>query len=156
MPFINGIEGVKQIKEHNADIMVLMHTVFDDDEKIFKSLAAGADGYLLKKTTPVQLYNALHDVAKGGSPMSPGIARRVLESFRKPAQQKKAQVALSVRETEILHMLAKGFTYKRIAIECGISFDTVRTHLKNIYTKLHVHCGTEAVAKALKLKIVDI
>jgi len=154
MPVTNGIEGVRIIKSMRPEIHIIMHTVFDDDEKIFNSLSAGADGYLLKKSGPAEIYNALKNVVSGGAPMSPGVAKRVLESFRQPPADYGA--SLSSREKDILGMLAKGYTYKRIAIEADISIDTVRTHLKNIYTKLHVNCGTEAVAKALKYKIVDV
>lgn len=154
MPVTDGIEGVKVIKGLRPDVHILMHTVFDDDEKIFKSLSAGADGYLLKKSSPLELYDALKNVLTGGAPMSPGVAKKVLESFRQPVSPE--ATTLSNREKDILTMLTKGYTYKRIAAEAFISIDTVRTHLKNIYTKLHVNCGTEAVAKALKLKIVEL
>lgn len=156
MPGVNGIEGVRRIKEVAPNVRVLMHTVFDEDTKIFDALAAGADGYLLKSVSPVQLYSAIGDVAGGGSPMSPGVARKVLESFRQKEESKQEDtVSLSQREREILQLLTHGHTYKRIAADCGISIDTTRTHIKNIYTKLHVNCGTEAVAKALKLRLVD-
>ena len=153
MPGVNGIDGVRIIKEIAPDIHVLMHTIFDDDEKIFRSLAAGADGYILKTSTPLELYNAIKDVNTGGSPMSPGVAKKVLESFRKPNTEREI-IELSQREKEILTMLTKGYTYKRISAECSISVDTTRTHIKNIYTKLHVNCGTEAVAKAMKFKLL--
>lgn len=155
MPGANGIEGVRRIKEVTPDIHVLMHTVFDDDEKIFNSLAAGADGYMLKNVAPLALYEAIKDVNTGGSPMSPGVAKRVLESFRTKEKPDTETVQLSSREKEILQMLTKGYTYKRISSECNISVDTTRTHIKNIYTKLHVNCGTEAVAKAMKLKLLE-
>lgn len=154
MPGMNGIEAVSLIKESRPETHVLMHTIFDDDEKIYNSLAAGADGYLLKTASPIELYNAIKDVNSGGAPLSPGVAKKVLESFRKPDKSgERTLVDLSQREREILQMLTKGFTYKRISSECGISIDTTRTHIKNIYTKLHVNCGTEAVAKALRLRL---
>lgn len=153
MPGISGIDGARMIKETAPDTYVLMHTIFDDDEKIFRSLAAGADGYILKNATPVELYHAIKDVSNGGAPMSPGVAKKVLESFRKNDHTEKEIVELSPREKDILQMLTKGFTYKRISSECNISIDTTRTHIKNIYTKLHVNCGTEAVAKAMRLKL---
>jgi DNA-binding NarL/FixJ family response regulator len=155
MPGVNGIEGVRRIKEVAPHVRVVMHTVFDEDSKIFNALAAGADGYLLKSVSPVQLYSAVGDVAGGGSPMSPGVARKVLDSFRQKEESKSADIVpLSEREREILQQLTFGHTYKRIAAECGISIDTTRTHIKNIYTKLHVNCGTEAVVKALRLRLV--
>ena len=153
MPRVNGIDGVRIIKETSPGINVLMHTIFDDDDKIFRSLAAGADGYILKTATPLELYSAIKDVSAGGSPMSPGIAKKVLESFRKKDSKESDVAELSQREMDILLMLTKGYTYKRISAECGISVDTTRTHIKNIYTKLHVNCSTEAVAKAMRLKL---
>lgn len=152
MPGKNGIYGAEQIKIIDANINVIMHTVFDDDDKIFKSLEAGADGYLLKSTSPAKLYEAIKDVILGSAPMSPGIARKVLKSFHhKPAPP---QYDLSKREIEILHLLVEGYSYKKIASECFISLDTVRSHLKNIYGKLHVNSGKEAVAKAIRDRIV--
>ena len=156
MPGVSGIEGVRMIKESAPETRVLMHTVFDDDQKIFHSLAAGADGYMLKNATPAQLQEALRDISSGGSPMSPGVARRVLESFRRGREDTDEIVDLSPREREVLQMLTLGYTYKRIASECGTSVDTTRTHIKNIYTKLHVNCGTEAVAKAMRMKLVAV
>ena len=153
MPRVNGIDGARMIKETAPDTNILMHTIFDDDEKIFRSLTAGADGYILKTSTPLELYNAIKDVSTGGSPMSPGVARKVLESFRKNENQESDITELSQRENEILLMITKGYTYKRISAECNITIDTTRTHIKNIYTKLHVNCSTEAVAKAMRLRL---
>jgi len=155
MPGRNGIEGVRQIKEVNTVVQVVMHTVFDDDQKVFDALAAGADGYLLKNVSPQQLFEAIRDVRTGGSPMSPGIAKKVLESFRKKSNPDDKYTALTQREKNILEMLTKGYTYKRISTECEITIDTTRTHIKNIYNKLHVNCGTEAVAKAIRLKMFE-
>lgn len=155
MPRVNGIDGARIIKEIAPDTHVLMHTIFDDDDKIFRSLAAGADGYILKTATPIELYNAIRDVSGGGSPMSPGVAKKVLESFRKKDGGPSEITELSSREKEILLMLTKGYTYKRISGECNITIDTTRTHIKNIYIKLHVNCGTEAVAKAMRLKLFN-
>lgn len=154
MPGTDGIKGAAAVKETAPGVNVLMYTVFDDDLRIFNSLAAGANGYLLKTATAEQLYDAIKDITTGGSPMSPGIARRVLETFRQK-QPAAAQTDLTPREKEILLMLTKGYTYKRISAECNITIDTTRTHIKNIYTKLHVNCGTEAVAKAMMMKILE-
>ncbi len=151
MPGRNGIYGVEKIKEINAEINVIMHTVFDDDEKIFKSLEAGADGYLLKTTSPEKLCEAIKDVTLGSAPISPGVAKKVLQAFHNKPKQ---SFALSQREQQILQLLVDGYTYKRIAAECFIAMDTVRTHLKNIYTKLQVNTGKEAITKALKYRIV--
>jgi DNA-binding NarL/FixJ family response regulator len=154
MPGMDGIKGVGLIKEVMPEINVLMYTVFDDDQRVFNSLAAGANGYLLKTATPAQLYDAILDINTGGSPMSPGIARRVLDTFRQK-EPSAPKADLTAREKEILQMLTKGYTYKRISAECNITIDTTRTHIKNIYTKLHVNCGTEAVAKAMMMKLLD-
>ena len=153
MPEVGGIEGVKRIKSIYPDTKILMHTVFDDNDKLFACLQAGADGYLLKKTTPMRLLEALQDIYTGGAPMSPGIARRVLATFHR-LQPAADQYGLTKREQEILVLLTEGYTYKAISAECYISMDTVSTHLRHIYQKLHVNCATEAVAKAIRERIV--
>lgn len=155
MPEYDGMYGLQIIKEERPETEVIMFTVFEEEDKIFASLEAGASGYLLKDTPPMKLYEAIKDVILGGAPMSPGIARRVLERFKKPQVAHANTFHLSKRETEILHLLVKGHTYKRIAADCFISMDTVRGHLKNIYTKLQVNSGKEAVAKALRHRIVE-
>jgi DNA-binding NarL/FixJ family response regulator len=153
MPGLSGIEGVRMIKTVRPETLIVMHTVFEDDEKLFTCLSAGASGYLLKKTQPEDFIDALIDLTKGGAPMSPSIARRVLASFQQPIA-KKQEYDLTKRELEILEMLVKGYSYKNIAAECFVSTDTVKSHLKNIYVKLHVNNGKEAVAKALRDQIV--
>lgn len=155
MPGMNGVEGVKLIKNKFPEVRVIMHTVFDDDNRIFDSICAGADGYLLKNTPPVQLVNSLYEVMAGGVPMSPFVAQKVFQFFRqKPVANE--EYHLTNREKEVLELLVKGNSYKMIANTCSISIDTVKRHLQNIYHKLHVSCGTEAVAKALQQKIVKI
>jgi DNA-binding NarL/FixJ family response regulator len=155
MPGINGVEGVKQIKSVYPDVKIVMHTVFDDDTRIFDSICAGADGYLLKNTPPLQLIQSLEEVMKGGAPMSPFVAQKVFQFFRqKPAARE--DYNLTTREKEVLELLVKGNSYKMIAHSCSVSIDTVKRHLQNIYHKLHVNCGTEAVAKALRNKIVKL
>lgn len=153
MPGIGGVEGVKRIKSSHPEVKVVMHTMYDDDARIFDSICAGADGYMLKNTSPLQLVNALQEVMNGGAPMSPFVAQKVFQYFR---QQKTdaEQFNLTARETEILELLVKGNSYKMIADKSNVSIDTVKKHLQNIYHKLHVNCGTEAVAKALQHKIV--
>jgi DNA-binding NarL/FixJ family response regulator len=151
MPEVNGIEGVRLIKEARPQTAVVMYTVFEDDDRLFQCLCAGANGYLLKKTAPEKLFDALKEVMEGGAPMSPSIARKVLSSFQ---QSKPSQYHLTQRETDVLGLLTKGYSAKLIAADLDISFDTVRSHLKNIYSKLHVNCGKEAIAKALKEHIV--
>ncbi len=152
MPGESGINGVSLVKEARPQTAVIMYTVFEDDEKLFQCLCAGANGYLLKKISPDKLFNAITEVMEGGAPMSPSIAAKVLGTF----QKKKTinQYDLSERESEVLNLLSRGFSSKIIASELSISFETVRSHLKNIYQKLHVNCGKEAIAKALKEHIV--
>ena len=152
MPGESGIKGVALVKEARPDTAVIMYTVFEDDEKLFQCLCAGANGYLLKKTPPARLFDAIQEVLEGGAPMSPSIARKVLNTFkRKPDSNK---YMLSPREIEVLQWLIKGYSIKIIASEMNLAFDTVRSHLKNIYQKLHVNCGKEAIAKALNERIV--
>lgn len=154
MPGIGGVEGVKRIKNVSPEVKIVMHTMFDDDNRIFDSICAGADGYLLKNTSPVQLVNALQDVMNGGAPMSPFVAQKIFQHFRLEKIDSE-QFNLTTREKEILELLVKGNSYKMIADKSGVTIDTVKKHLQNIYHKLHVNCGTEAVAKALRHKIVN-
>jgi len=155
MPGIGGIRGVKEIKTNFPDVKVIMYTVFDDDARIFDCICAGADGYLLKNTSPVKLVQSLHELLEGGVPMSPFVAQKVFHFFRKDHPQQE-DFQLTEREKTILELLVKGNSYKMIADKCTVSMDTVKKHLQNIYHKLHVHCGTEAVAKALQHKIVKL
>jgi DNA-binding NarL/FixJ family response regulator len=155
MPGINGIEGVIKIKERFPEIKILMETIFDDDEKIFNSIRAGAEGYILKNTPPTEILKAIKEIMEGGSPMTPSIAHQVLKMARqRPVIVSKEKFDLTKRETEILACLVEGMSYKMIADECTVSMDTVNMHIKNIYKKLQVHSKTEAVIKALKGKIV--
>jgi len=151
LPGESGIKGVMKIKESHPNSAIIMYTVFEDDEKLFQCLCAGANGYLLKKTAPSKLIDAIKEVIEGGAPMSPSIARKVLNSFQ---QGKSNKYFLSAREIETLQLLIKGYSAKMIAAELKISFDTARYHLKNIYNKLHVNCGKEAIVKALGEHIV--
>jgi DNA-binding NarL/FixJ family response regulator len=153
MPGIGGVEGVKQIKHYFPQVKIIMHTMFDDDNKIFNSLCAGADGYLLKNTSPSLFIQALQESMLGGSPMSPFVAKKVFQYFRNTAIKQNEEFHLSDREKEILELLVEGNSYKMIAGKCMIAHDTVKKHLHNIYSKLHVNSGTEAVAKALKNNI---
>ena len=152
MPGISGIEGVTLVKEAMPEVAVIIYTVFDDDEKLFRCLCAGANGYLLKKTPPPKLFEAIQEVIEGGAPMSPVIAKKVLTTFH--THVGKFKYSLTPREMEVLQFLAKGYGAKQIAMEMKISFETVRGHLKNIYQKLHVNCGKEAIVKALQERIV--
>ena len=146
LPGDSGIKGVAKIKEARPQTAIIMYTVFEDDEKLFQCLCAGANGYLLKKTQPSKLIDAIQEVIEGGAPMSPSIARKVLNSFQ---VGKSRQYDLSEREIEVLQLLIKGYSTKMIAAELNFSFDAARYHLKNIYKKLHVNCGKEAIAKVL-------
>lgn len=155
MPYVNGIEGVRAIKTNFPQVKILMQTVFEDDDKIFDSICAGADGYILKKAQPSDLIKAIHDVLEGGAPMTSSIARKVLQLVNR--QQKPEpfhNFKLTARELEILSQLVEGLSYKMIAEQCGISIHTVVTHVQHIFEKLQVNNGTAAVAKAITHKLV--
>jgi len=155
MPGINGIEAVTMIKEDYPEIKILMETIFDDDEKIFNSICAGAEGYILKHTTPAEIMEAIKEIYEGGSPMTPSIANRVLKMVKnRPDISTKESFDLTDREKEILTCLVKGMSYKMVADTCFISIETVNVHIKNIYRKLQVHSKSEAVAKAIRGRIV--
>ena len=148
MPGTNGIEGLKRLMKQAPQVFIIMQTVFEDDEKIFDAIHAGAHGYFLKKTAPDKLIEGIRDVLDGGAPMTPSVARKVLQMVTKPSNNRsKNQFNLTDREVEILSMLSKGMSYKMIADASCISFHTVNSHLKKIYEKLHVHSATEAVSK---------
>ncbi len=149
MPGTNGIEGLKRIRKQAPQVFIIMQTVFEDDEKIFTAIHAGAHGYFLKNTKPDKLIEGIRDVLEGGAPMTSSVARKVLNMFaQESSNRKKNLFDLTEREIEILSMLGKGLSYKMIADAGGISFHTVNAHLKKIYEKLHVHSATEAVSKA--------
>lgn len=151
LPGMSGIEGVKRIKEKIPESIVLMLTVFENDEYLFNALKAGASGYLLKKTAPAQLIEAIKDAYNGGAPMSSNIARKVVSFFQRKSLKKTDEKALlSNREKEIMQSLSEGNSYKIIADNLFISIDTVRSHIRNIYRKLHVHTQSEAVTKLIK------
>jgi DNA-binding NarL/FixJ family response regulator len=150
LPGINGIECILKLKEQELPLLFIMLTVFEDADAIFRSLSAGACGYLLKHTPPAKLLEAIQDVYRGGSPMSGEIARKVVQSFQQPAIKTVTNVSLTKREEEILGFLAQGFFYKEIAGSLSISVETVRTHIRNIYEKLQVRTRTEAILKYLK------
>ena len=153
MPGINGIEGLKLIKKSFPEIEILMLTVFDDNERIFESICAGASGYILKTVSPAEIISAIHELHNGGAPMSPSIARKVLRLF--PKTSTAAPVYdLTAREAETLSWLAKGYSYKMISEQMQVTIHTVNAHCKKIYEKLHVHSNTEAIAKAMNEKIV--
>jgi len=152
MPGTNGIEGIQLAKVAKPSLNILMFTVFDDDKKIFDSICSGADGYLLKKTPPEKIIEGLKDVYNGGAPMTPSIAKKVLNFF--PRKDAKTIELLTAKELEILVHLVNGNSYKQIAGVQKVSIETVRTHIKHIYSKLHVSSMSQAVAKAINNKIV--
>jgi DNA-binding NarL/FixJ family response regulator len=154
MPLVDGLEGVRIIKEYFPNIHVIMQTVFEDDEKIFDAMRYGASGYILKKTDPRQIIQAIEEVRNGGSPMTPSIATRVLHFFRQQHESKPETYGLSEREREILQYLVNGLSYKMIADKLEISYNTVNSHIKKIYDKLQVHSVSEAVSKAIRSNII--
>jgi DNA-binding NarL/FixJ family response regulator len=153
MPGMNGIEGVKLIRKNFPTVQILMLTVFDDDEKVFAAIKAGAGGYILKNAEPKNLLQAISEVYNGGAPMTPGIARKVLHQFQTILPEVEKDFHLSMREREVLSLLVDGLSYKMIAGKLNITYDTVRAHMKKIYEKLHVASMTEAVAKAITQNI---
>jgi len=156
LPGMNGIDGIKIASGKKPDINVLMLTVHEESDKVFDALCAGACGYLVKKTPPLRLLEAIKEVSEGGSPMSSRIARQVINAFKdvKNTAEEKDKFNLSAREKEVLNLLAVGNNYQEIANDLFISVDTVRHHIRNIYKKLHVHSGSEAVAKAIRKKLI--
>lgn len=155
MPGLNGIEATALIKSHFPDINVLILTSYDDSAKIFDALQSGATGYLLKKTTPAKILEAITEVSQGGAPMNSSIARKVLEFFSEKKNITENEYDLSSREKDVLKCLVKGDSYKMIASHCFISMGTVCTHISNIYKKLHVNSKSEAVAKAIRERLIN-
>ncbi len=149
LPGMSGIEATIRLKARQPHCQVIMLTVYEDNNRIFESLQAGATGYVLKKTPPVELLAAIESVRAGGSPMSSQIARRVVETFHQPIVEKKTLSNLTPREQEILELLVKGYRYREIAEQLFISLDTVRTHIRHIYEKMQVRSRTEAATKYL-------
>ena len=150
LPGLNGVECVRQLKQLVPQTLVVMLTAYEDTENIFNSLAAGASGYLLKRTKSAELLDAIRDVIKGGSPMTAHIARKVVQSFQRASASNQSTEHLSPREQEVLDCLSQGFLYKEIAEKLGISYETVHTYIRRIYEKLQVRTRTEAVAKFLR------
>ncbi|MGB8194040.1 MAG: response regulator transcription factor [Chitinophagaceae bacterium] len=154
MPGTNGIEGLKRIRKINTNVKVLMLTVFDDNKNVFEAVRSGANGYILKKTPPARLIEYISEANSGGAPMTSSIATQVLRMFSDMNAQQGEDYHLSEREKQVLQLLVNGYSYKMIAAEMFISIDTVRSHIKKIYEKLHVNSKSEAVAKAFKDKLV--
>jgi DNA-binding NarL/FixJ family response regulator len=154
LPGMNGIDGVRLMKERHASLTVLMLTVYEDDERIFDALCAGACGYLVKKTPPARLLESIREATNGGAPMSPEIARRVVNLFRQIRPPDRAGYHLTPHEMRLLKLLVEGYNYKTAAAELGVSFNTICFHIKQIYEKMQVHSKSEAVAKALRNRLI--
>jgi DNA-binding NarL/FixJ family response regulator len=154
LPGMSGIEGIRILKERYPETPTVVLTVYDDEDEIFNALCAGASGYLLKNTPPARLLECLQEVVGGGAPMSPEVARRVVKLFREIRPPARASHNLTPQETELLKLLVEGHNYKTAAAELGITTNTVSFHLRNIYAKLQVHSKSEAVAKALRDRLV--
>ena len=154
LPGISGIEGARILRDRHPTLAILMLTVYDDDERIFDALCAGACGYLLKKVPPARLLEGLREAAEGGAPMSPEVARRVVALFREFRPPTRSERSLSPHELRLLEMLVEGHSYKTAAAAMGITTHTVSFHLRRIYEKLHVHTKSEAVARALRERLV--
>jgi DNA-binding NarL/FixJ family response regulator len=154
LPGMSGIEGVRILKQRHPDLLLLMLTVYDDDERIFDAMCAGACGYLLKKTPPARLLDSLKEAVGGGAPMSPEVARRVIALFREIRPPERADYHLTPHETRLLKLFVEGHNYKTAAAELNVSVNTVNFHVRSIYEKLQVHSRSEAVAKALLNRLV--
>lgn len=154
LPGLSGIEGIRILRDRHADLAMLVLTVYDDDDRIFDALCAGACGYLLKNTPPARLLTSLEEAVMGGSPMSPEIARRVVTVFREIRPPETADYELTPHETRILKMLVDGHNYKTAAKELAVSVNTISFHMRRIYEKLQVHSKSEAVSKALRHRLI--
>jgi DNA-binding NarL/FixJ family response regulator len=154
LPGMSGIEGIKILKEKYPDLTVLMLTVYDDDERIFDAICAGASGYLLKQTSPTKILECLKEAVNGGAPMSPEVAARVIKLFREFRPPERVEYDLTPHETRLLKLIVEGYNYTTAAEKLGVKFSTISFHMKNIYSKLQVHSKSEAVAKALQNRLV--
>ena len=155
LPGMSGIEGIRILKESHPGLLLLMLTVYDDDERIFDALCAGACGYLLKRTPPVRLLESLREAVTGGAPMSPEVANRVITLFREIRPPDRSDYELTPHETRLLKLLVEGHNYTTAAAELGVSYNTIKFHMRHIYEKLQVHSKSEAVSKALQNRLVD-
>lgn len=154
LPGMDGIEGIRILKERFPKLILLMHTVYDGDERIFDALCAGASGYLLKKTSPVRLLESLREAMAGGAPMTPEVAHQVIKLFREIRPPERTDEQLTPHELRLLEMLSEGHNYETAAVELKVTTHTISFHLQRIYEKLHVHSKTEAVAKALRNRLI--
>lgn len=154
LPGMNGIEGIRILKEQLPSMTVLMLTIYDDDDRIFDAICAGASGYLLKRTPPAKLLENIREAVSGGAPMSPEVAMRVIKLFREVRPPEKVDYDLTPHETRLLRLLVEGHNYTTAADELGVSYNTIKFHMRHIYEKLQVHSKSEAVSKALRNRIV--
>ena len=155
MPNVDGIEGLKRIKQHYPEIKVIMQTIFEEEDKILEAICAGADGYIIKQKSPMKLIDGITEVMEGGAPMTPSVAFKVLKLFSNTKKtSSSSSFNLTGREKEILNLLVDGYSYKMIADKCHISYATVNKHISNIYAKLQVNSVASAVSKAIKEGLV--
>ena len=154
LPGMSGIDGIRILKERHPELLVLMLTIYDDDDRIFEALCAGASGYLLKKTPPARLLELLREAVAGGAPMSPEVARRVVALFRTFRPPDNTTCELTPHEIRLLRLFVEGHNYKTAAAELGVTVHTISFHLRSIYEKLQVHSKSEAVVKALRNRLV--
>ena len=155
LPGMSGIAGIEPLKARYPHVLVLMITVHDDDERIFEAMCAGACGYLLKKTPPEKLVESVREVVAGGAPMSPEVARRVVELFRKFKPPERAEYHLTPYELRVLGLLVDGHNYKTAAAELGVTVHAISFHMRHVYEKLRVHSKSEAVARALRQRLIS-
>src|SRR5215204_583543 len=155
LPGMSGIEGIRILKERYPQLQLLVLTIYDDDDRIFDALCAGACGYLLKRTPPARLLESLREAVSGGAPMSPEVANRVITLFREIRPPERANYQLTPHETRLLKLLVEGHNYTTAAVELGVSFNAIKFHMRHIYEKLQVHSKSEAVSKALQNRLID-
>lgn len=153
MPVENGLQGLRAIRNAGNEVTIIMLTVFDDNDRVFQAICNGASGYILKRTPPEKIVNAIREAQDGGAPMTPSVAKQVLKLFSTPFQKSAELQTLTAREHDVLSLLVRGYSYKMAAAEMTIGIETLRYHIKHIYTKLHVNSKSEAVAKAIQNKI---
>lgn len=154
MPVENGLQGLRSLRAAGKEVSVLMLTVFDDNDRVFQAICNGASGYILKRTPPEKIIEAIREAHTGGAPMTPSVAKQVLKLFSQPFQKSAELQTLTPREHDVLSFLVRGYSYKMAAGEMNVSIETLRYHIKNVYCKLHVNSKSEAVAKAIQNKIV--
>jgi DNA-binding NarL/FixJ family response regulator len=155
LPGMSGIEGIPRLREKWPSTALVVLTVYEDNERVFEALCSGANGYLLKDTTPAKLLEGVQDAVRGGAPMSPGIARQVVQLFRRFRPPEKSNCDLTHHEIRLLKLLARGHSYRTAALQLGVTVNTIAFHVKSIYGKLQVHSKTEAVARALRDHLLD-